>query len=95
MPNEKVKKLENYLPCLVDNHYCRSLATMPNLDQLVREKGQITIPKMEQSNVANEMIKQMDKKSGGTEIIAVFNSGSEKALTNEQKEQISSVIYMN
>ncbi|HWO98371.1 MAG TPA: MMPL family transporter [Bacillus sp. (in: firmicutes)] len=70
-----------------------TLTTMPNLDQLVREKGQISIPKTEQSAVANEMLKQMDKKGGETYgIIAVFNSGSEQALTDKQKEQIASVI---
>ncbi len=69
------------------------LKTMPNLDQLVKEKGQISIPITEQSAVANEMIKKMDKKGGETYgIIAVFNSGSEQVLTPKQKEQIVSVI---
>ncbi|MGG5254686.1 MMPL family transporter [Neobacillus sp. SM06] len=70
-----------------------TVITMPNLDQLVKEKGQITIPKTEQSAVANDMLKQMDQKGEETYgIIAVFNSGSKKALSSEQKDQISTVI---
>lgn len=66
---------------------------MPNMDQLVRDKGQVSVPSMEQSAVANQMLKQMDKKGGDSYgIIAVFNSGSKKALTSKQKEQIASVI---
>jgi RND superfamily putative drug exporter len=70
-----------------------ALTTIPDMEQLVKEKGQITIPKTEQSNVAKEMINQMDQKDGETYgIIAVFNSGDEEALTTSQKEQIASVI---
>ncbi|MEC1072077.1 MMPL family transporter [Priestia megaterium] len=69
------------------------LTTMPNLEQLVKEKGQITLPKTAQSSIADEMIKEMDEGNSETyEIIAVFNSGNEKELTNEQKEQIESVL---
>ncbi len=70
-----------------------TVITMPNLDQLVKEKGQITIPKSEQSEIANDMLKQIEKKGGETyEIVAVFNSGSKKALTSQQIEQIDSAI---
>jgi len=63
------------------------------MDVLVREKGQVTIPKTEQSSVAGKMIREMNKDGNATyEIIAVFNSGNKKSLTNEQKEQIASVI---
>ncbi len=69
------------------------LMTMPSLDQLAKEKGQISVPETEQSAIADKMIARMDKDGGETYgIIAVFNSGSKKAFTNEQKEQIASVI---
>ncbi|MFK4289383.1 MMPL family transporter [Bacillus sp. RC250] len=69
------------------------VVTMPNMDQLVKEKGQITIPKTEQSSIADKMIKEMDKEGAEKyEIIAVFNSGDKNALTNEQKEEITKTI---
>ncbi|RBW68396.1 MMPL family transporter [Bacillus taeanensis] len=69
------------------------LTTMPNMNELVKEKGQITIPDTEQSAIADEMLKQMNDEDGETYgIIAVFNSGSEKAFTNQQKKQIEVVI---
>ena len=71
------------------------IVTMPNMDKLVKEKGHI-IPDIEQSSIADKMIREMDK--DGTEkyeIIAVFNSGSKEALTTEQKEEIikQSMLY--
>lgn len=67
--------------------------TMPNLDQLVREKGQISIPESAQSNLAEDMLNQMDEDSGERyQIIAVFNSGNDKALTEEQKEEVGKTI---
>jgi RND superfamily putative drug exporter len=69
------------------------LITMPNLDQLVKEKGQITIPKTEQSYIASEVVKRMDKEAGENyDIIVVFSSGSKAALTSKQKAEIASVI---
>lgn len=69
------------------------VTTMPNLDTLIKETGQITIPETEQSAIANEMMKQMDQKGGETYgIIAVFNSGSEQALSSKQKKQIINII---
>lgn len=71
-----------------------TVTTMPDLDQLVREKGQIEIPKEAQSEVAKEMINNMDESDGESyQIIAVFNSGSDKALTDEQKKEIETVIH--
>lgn len=70
-----------------------SVITMPNLDQLVREKGQITIPASAQSEVAKEMMSKMDESGGETyQIIAVFTSNSNQALTDKQKEEIHQVI---
>ena len=69
------------------------VVTMPNMDKLVKEKGQITIPNTEQSSIADKMIKEMDKEGAEKyEIIAVFNSGDKNALTNEQKEEIEKTI---
>lgn len=69
------------------------VTTMPNLNQLVREKGQVTIPDSAQSNVAQDILNQMDEDSGDKEqIIAVFNSGNDHALTTEQKEEIKQVM---
>ena len=70
-----------------------SVITMPNLDQLVREKGQITIPANAQSEVAKEVMAKMNDDGGENyQIIAVFNSNSENALTEKQKEKINTVI---
>ncbi|WP_028594282.1 MMPL family transporter [Paenibacillus assamensis] len=67
--------------------------TMPNLGELVREKGQVSIPDSAQSNIAHEMIRQMDENNGDSySIIAVFHSGSDKPLTSDQHKQIESVI---
>ncbi|WP_042348657.1 MMPL family transporter [Bacillus massiliigorillae] len=69
------------------------VATMPNLGQLVREKGQITIPESAQSNIAADILNQMDEDSDEEyQIIAVFNSGNDQALTNEQKEEVRKII---
>lgn len=69
------------------------VATMPNLDQLVREKGQIAIPESAQSSLAEDMLNQMDEESGERyQIIAVFNSGNDQALTEEQKEEVEKII---
>lgn len=37
------------------------VVTMPNMDQLVKEKGKITIPNTKQSSIADKMMKEMDK----------------------------------
>ncbi|WP_107839422.1 MMPL family transporter [Metasolibacillus meyeri] len=69
------------------------LFTMPDMDKLIKEKGQITIPETEQSAIANEMIKEMNAKSGDTYgIIAVFHSGNDAALSKEQKEAIAAAV---
>lgn len=69
------------------------VTTMPNLEQLVREKGQITIPDSAQSSLAEDLLNQMDEDSGEEyQIIAVFNSGNDKALTTKQKEEVRKII---
>ncbi|AGE78612.1 hypothetical protein BtBc_14800 [Bacillus thuringiensis] len=69
------------------------VVTMPNMDQLVKEKGKITIPNTKQSSIADKMMKEMDKEGVEKyEIIAVFNSGNKAALTDEQKKEITKTI---
>ncbi|OAX49153.1 MMPL family transporter [Paenibacillus sp. AD87] len=71
-----------------------SVMTMPDFGQLVKEKGEISIPETAQSQIAATMMKDMDKDSGNTySIIAVFNSGEDaQALTKQQKTEIESVL---
>ncbi|USK71977.1 MMPL family transporter [Peribacillus asahii] len=70
-----------------------TVLTMPDMNQLVRDKGQLTIPENAQSEVAQSMIKKMDENGDEAyQIIAVFNSGDDHELTKEQKKQIESVI---
>lgn len=69
------------------------IVTMPNLDLLVREKGQTDIPAYTQSKIASELLTEME--DGGTEtyqFIAVFTSGSDKALNDTQLNEIEEVI---
>ena len=69
------------------------LVMMPNLDQLVRDKGQITVPDNFESNIANEMMNKMDGKEGERyEIIAVFNSGHDNALSKSQIVKVEQAI---
>ncbi|WP_342566295.1 MMPL family transporter [Paenibacillus sp. FSL R7-0345] len=69
------------------------ITTMPDMNRLVKEKGQISIPDDAQSSVAAQMIKQMNPQGGEAYgIIAVFNSGSDNPLTAAQKEQIAAAI---
>ncbi|WP_337031594.1 MMPL family transporter [Paenibacillus illinoisensis] len=68
--------------------------TMPDMNRLVKEKGQISIPDSAQSSIAAQMIKQMDSQSGDSYgVIAVFNSGSDQALTDSQTQKIEAVIH--
>lgn len=69
-----------------------SLLWMPNLDQLVREKGQVAIPESAQSEIAQSMISNMDANDQETyQLIAIFTSEKDK-LTNDEKVQIAEVI---
>ena len=69
------------------------LMLMPNLDQLVRDKGQITVPDSFESNIASKMMNELDGEDGERyEIIAVFNSGNDKALSATQKEKIEQAV---
>lgn len=70
-----------------------ALTTMPDLDQLVREKGKIKLPESAQSNVAISLTKEMStEKRDVYDIIAVFNSGKDQPLQAEQNNVINSTI---
>lgn len=70
-----------------------TLVMMPNLDQLVREKGQVEVPDSAQSQVAIEMMKELE---GGEadqyQIIAVFHNENKEQLTNAQLKEIEASI---
>ncbi|MDZ3956913.1 MMPL family transporter [Bacillus thuringiensis] len=69
------------------------LVTMPDLEKLVRDKGQVEIPYSAQSEVAKRMLNTM-KENGedAFEVIAVYNSGNKQPITDNQQNQITSVI---
>lgn len=70
-----------------------SIVTMPDLSQLVREKGQLTLPEDAQSLVAQNLLKEMDPNGGENyQIIAVYTSKDGKPLSDEAKVEIDSVI---
>lgn len=67
------------------------IVTMPNLDTLVREKGQVEMPDYVQSTIAKNILTEME--TDGKEnyqFIAVFNSSDK--LTDEQKQEIDELI---
>ena len=69
------------------------IITMPNLDTLVREKGQTEIPSYMQSQVASKLLTEMDEEGTETyQFIAVFNSGNKEALSQTQLEDIELAI---
>ena len=70
-----------------------SMMTMPDFAQLVREKGQVTLPKDAGSQIAQEMLKKMNENGGDSyQIIAVYSNKDGKSLTNEQQKEIHSAI---
>ena len=52
-----------------------SVTTMPDFAQLVREKGQVTLPKDAGSRIAQDMLKNMNENGDDAyQIIAVYTS---------------------
>ncbi|RAV05093.1 MMPL family transporter [Paenibacillus sp. YN15] len=69
------------------------LFTMPDMDVLVREKGQAGVPDTKQSRIANSMISKMNENGRENyDLIAVFYSGSGTALSGAQLEQVKMSI---
>jgi len=69
-----------------------ALVTMPDLDGLVREKGQVELPPTVQSETAKTLLREMDDGGGTFSVIAVFYSGREEALSAEQRRHVETVI---
>ncbi|MEK4762777.1 MMPL family transporter [Viridibacillus sp. FSL E2-0187] len=69
------------------------ILTMPNLDRLVKEKGQLIISNAVQSGIAAEMMKEMnDNSSEHYSFTVVFHSDADKKLSSEQLEEIRTAI---
>lgn len=69
------------------------VATMPNLDNLVREKGQTTIPDGYMSKDAEQLLKAFNKQSGNqkeTNITVVFNEKGK--MTDDQLNDIETGV---
>ena len=67
--------------------------TMPNLDTLVREKGQTEIPSYTQSQIASKLLTEMEAGENDTyQFIAVFTSKTGEALTSSELAEIEKVI---
>lgn len=71
------------------------LFTMPDMNALVRDKGQAAVPDAKQSEIAKSMISRMNENGGENfDIIAVFSSGSDAPLSTSQLEQVKAVIEL-
>ncbi|WP_258000524.1 MMPL family transporter [Bacillus sp. Marseille-P3661] len=69
--------------------------TMPNLDTLVREKGQTEIPSYTQSEIASDLLTEMaNEETENYQFIAVFTSGSDEPLNEKQLNDIDKVVQI-
>lgn len=69
-----------------------SVLMLPNVSNLIANKGQTEIPKSAQSQVANTIQSHWGHKIGNTrQVVVVFNNGDDK-LTNTQIDAINSTI---
>ncbi|RKQ17049.1 MMPL family transporter [Lysinibacillus endophyticus] len=69
------------------------ILTMPNLDTLVREKGQTEIPDYTQSQIASDLLIEMaNEETENYQFIAVFTSGNDEALNENQLTDIDTAI---
>lgn len=69
-----------------------AVVTMPNLDALVREKGQVELPSSVPSEMARAILNEMDDNGENHSVIAVFYSGGGQALSAEQRIEVETVI---
>ena len=65
---------------------------MPNMDDLVREKGQITIPDNALSREASHMLEEMDENANTYDFIAVIGSKDGKKMSNQEKEELDKLL---
>ncbi|MCL6458074.1 MAG: MMPL family transporter [Gorillibacterium sp.] len=68
------------------------MVTAPNMEQLVRDKGQITVPEGYSSSQATELTAEMNKDAGGEDLSTVLVFHSDNPLTAEQNDEIKSGI---
>ena len=62
-----------------------SLITLPNINQLVREKGQIKLPSDLTSQVADNIQNHWGRHEDNTrQVVVVFNNGDRKLSANQQ-----------
>lgn len=69
------------------------LVTAPNMGELVREKGQITVPDDYSSSLAGNILSDVQKQEGGgneTQVALVFHN--DKKLTNEDLKEAERAI---
>ncbi|NWL89643.1 MMPL family transporter [Paenibacillus sp. 79R4] len=70
-----------------------SIAMMPDLNGLIREKGQVSIPDTTQSEIAKVLTREMtDTGQEKYDLIAVFHSGSEAPLSQDQRNAIEQAV---
>ncbi len=67
-----------------------ALFTFPNTSQIVREKGQISIPSSMQSSVADQIQKKANDGKNVRSIIAVFNNKNGE-ISSQQSSQIKNI----
>lgn len=70
-----------------------SLVAMPNINKLVREKGQITLPSSTTSQIADTIQNHWGRHQDNTRQVVVVFSNGDKKLTNSQKENIDDTIH--
>lgn len=68
-----------------------AIITMPNLDKLVKEQGQITLPDSFESEKATKILNYM-KNDGEDTYEFIFVTNDEKGLTNAQKEELNKAL---
>lgn len=68
-------------------------ATSPNMAELVREKGQITVPKGYSSSIAGEILQQVqNKEQKGNQVSAALVFHNKKGLTNEDWKEAEQAV---
>lgn len=69
---------------------------LPNIPQLVREKGQVKIPASAQSQVAQVIQNHWGRHEDNTyQIVAIFNNGNKKLTAQQNQEIDQKLTYLN
>ncbi|MEK4201400.1 MMPL family transporter [Cytobacillus sp. FSL K6-0265] len=69
-----------------------SFLWMPNMDDLVREKGQITIPDNALSREASQLLEEMDENADTYDFIAVIGSKDGKEMSNQEQKELDKLL---